>query len=316
MAMELLLDDITVVYRRRGVETHAVRGVSLHVRRGETLAVVGESGSGKTTLAKVAAELQRPTSGSLSWHTAKSDGSDSAVPHRGRARRVQMVFQHPAQSLDPLWRLRRSVREPLRRSGVSRRAADPLVAELIERVGLDLSILNRYPREVSGGQAQRVAIARALISSPEIVILDEPTASLDQTVRARILTLLAELQRQTGVGYLMITHDISSVRRLATRIAVMYRGLIVESGPAAAILGAARHPYTRALIAAVPVADPRVPWDGAAHVARIRDESLSKAPCPVGSSPCEQHGAGLHGVGPGHLVACTTTTPVGRTDKT
>ena len=145
-----------------------------------------------------------------------------------------MVFQHPVQSLDPSWKIRRSVGEPLRHLGVTRRRGrSGGSGELIAEVGLDPEILDRYPREVSGGQAQRVAVARALVSDPEIVILDEPTASLDQTVRGRILALLADLQQRTGVGYLMITHDISSVRRLATRIAVMYRGLIVESRPRA-----------------------------------------------------------------------------------
>ena len=303
--MELALDDITVVYRRAGSETHAVRGVSLRVRKGETLAVVGESGSGKTTIAKVAAGLQRATSGKLTWLATPGTDPTSAGSRRGRvpSQRVQMVFQHPVQSLDPLWKVRRAVQEPLRRRGVSREEAEPIAAELIAQVGLDPSVLERFPREVSGGQAQRIAIARALVSSPEIVILDEPTASLDQTVRARILTLLSQLQVQTGVGYLMITHDISSVRRLATRIAVMYRGLIVESGPASTVLEGSRHPYTRALIAAVPIADPRIPWDGV-RVGRDRDGSPAQ-PCPVRTSPCRQHGTGLHQVGPEHVVACT-----------
>jgi oligopeptide/dipeptide ABC transporter ATP-binding protein len=304
--MGLVLDDIKVVYRRRGLETHAVRGVSLRVSRGETLAVVGESGSGKTTIAKVAAGLQKATSGTLSWRN--TPGTKPSADSRGGrlpSQRVHMVFQHPVQSLDPLWRVRRSVQEPLRRAGLSSSETKRLVTELITQVGLDLSLLDRYPRDLSGGQAQRIAIARALISNPDIVILDEPTASLDQTVRARILTLLSELQLRTGVGYLMITHDISSVRRLATRIAVMYRGLIVESGPAAAILENAQHPYTRALIAAVPIADPRVPWDGTVHLPRNRNGTHPETPCPVSNPPCEQHGAGLHPIGPEHLVACT-----------
>jgi oligopeptide/dipeptide ABC transporter ATP-binding protein len=182
--------------------------------------------------------------------------------------------------------------------------AERLVRRLIAEVGLDLDILDRYPREVSGGQAQRVAVARALVSDPEIVILDEPTASLDQTVRGRILALLADLQRRTGVGYLMITHDISSVRRLATRIAVMYRGLIVESGPAAAVLEDPRHPYTQALISAVPVADPRVPWNGVVALPRHPDGTLAVTSCPVPGS-CHEHGSGLHEVGPDHAAGCT-----------
>jgi ABC-type dipeptide/oligopeptide/nickel transport system ATPase subunit len=290
--MELRLDDITVVYRRRGVQTRAVRGVTLRARRGETLALVGESGSGKTTMAKVAAGLQKATTGAVSWQGPAT----GAV-----GQRVQMVFQHPVQSLNPLWRVDRSVREPLRRAGVPQREATRRVVDMVGQVGLEPALLDRYPRELSGGQAQRVAIARALVGGPEIVILDEPTASLDQTVRARILALLADLQSSTGAGYLLISHDISSVRRLATRIAVMYRGRVVETGPATAILDAPRHPYTSALIAAVPVADPRVPWDGRRARAEPADD------CPAGGS-CDAHGPGLHPVGTDHLVACTTAT--------
>jgi oligopeptide/dipeptide ABC transporter ATP-binding protein len=299
--MELVLADIEVVYGKRRRRNHAVRGVSLRVRRGETLAVVGESGSGKTTIAKVAAGLQPATAGTLTWQ-ADGNGSSDTVP--GGAQRVQMVFQHPVQSLDPSWRIRRSVKEPLRHQGVSDPEAERLIRRLITEVGLDEEILDRYPRQVSGGQAQRVAVARALVSDPEIVILDEPTASLDQTVRSRILALLAELQARTGVGYLMITHDISSVRRLATRIAVMYRGLVVESGPAQSVLVDPRHPYTRALISAVPIADPRVAWQGVVELPRNPDGSLAVTSCPARGS-CQEHGPGLHEVGPDHLAACT-----------
>ncbi|TDC50005.1 ABC transporter ATP-binding protein [Jiangella ureilytica] len=302
--MELVLADIEVVYGKR-TRNHAVRGVSLRVRRGETLAVVGESGSGKTTIAKVAAGLQKATSGTVAWQ-ATGDGGVGGGPGGSPARRqrVHMVFQHPVQSLDPSWRIRRSVKEPLRYLGMADDEAERLVRRLIAEVGLDAQILDRYPREVSGGQAQRVAVARALVADPEIVILDEPTASLDQTVRGRILTLLADLQVRTGVGYLMITHDISSVRRLATRIAVMYRGLIVESGPAAAVLEDPRHPYTQALISAVPVADPRVRWDGVVALPRHPDGTLAVTSCPVPGS-CHEHGPGLHEVGPDHVAGCT-----------
>jgi len=299
--VELALNDIEVVYGRRRRRNHAVRGVSISVRRGETLAVVGESGSGKTTIAKVAAGLQKATAGTLTWHRG------DAVEANGRpsGQRVQMVFQHPVQSLDPTWRIRKSVLEPLRHQGVPHEEANRRVRELIAEVGLDPEVLDRYPREVSGGQAQRVAVARALVSRPEIVILDEPTASLDQTVRGRILTLLAELQQHTGVGYLMITHDISSVRRLATRIAVMYRGVIVESGPRAAVLEDPRHPYTRALIAAVPVADPRIAWDGVIELPRNPDGTLAIPSCPV-PGECREHGPGLHEIDPDHLAACSS----------
>ncbi|GAA4297481.1 ABC-type dipeptide/oligopeptide/nickel transport system ATPase subunit [Actinomadura luteofluorescens] len=301
--MDLVLDDIRVDYRRRGTTTHAVRGVSVRVRRGETLAIVGESGSGKTTIAKVAAGLQKATSGTVAWRgDPEADGSADSRPP---VRRVQMVFQHPMQSLDPLWKVRRSVAEPLRRSGLPEAEVRARVSGLIEQVGLDPSVLDGYPRELSGGQAQRVAIARALVCDPDIVILDEPTASLDQTVRSRILARLAQLQAETGVGYLMITHDISSVRRLATRIAVMYGGLVVESGPAREVLADAQHPYTRALIDAVPVADPRVTWKAVAPLRRGPGGTFPDAACPVPGSPCSRHGSGLHQIGPERLVACT-----------
>lgn len=301
--MELVLTDIEVVYGKRSRRNHAVRGVNLRVRRGETLAVVGESGSGKTTIAKVAAGLQTVTAGSVSWQagTSPTGGLEAATSGRHR---VQMVFQHPVQSLDPTWKIRRCVKEPLQHIGTPDERADRLARELIDQVGLAPEILDRYPREVSGGQAQRVAVARALIADPEIIILDEPTASLDQTVRGRILTLLAELQQRTGVGYLMITHDISSVRRLATHVAVMYRGLIVESGPTQVVLHGPRHPYTQALISAVPVADPRVAWDGVVDLPRHPDGTLDITSCPV-SGPCEEHGPGLHEIGIDHLAACT-----------
>lgn len=299
--MELVLADVEVVYGKKRHRNHAVRGVNLRVRRGETLAVVGESGSGKTTIAKVAAGLQRATHGSLTWQASGDDSTDGTSGGRDR---VHMVFQHPVQSLDPTWKIRRSVGEPLRHLGIAGDEAERRIRELIAQVGLDPEILDRYPREVSGGQAQRVAVARALVSDPAIVILDEPTASLDQTVRGRILALLADLQQRTGVGYLMITHDISSVRRLATRIAVMYRGLIVETGPAKAVLEQPQHPYTQALISAVPVADPRVAWQGVVELPRNPDGTLAVSSCPV-PGPCDEHGPGLHEVGPDHLAACT-----------
>jgi hippurate hydrolase len=198
--VELLLDDITVTYRRAGVPTPAVRGVSVGVRGGRTLAMVGESGSGKTTLAKVAAGLQAATSGSVAWRTAPDAEPEVVTSLRAhtRSRHVQMVFQHPVQSLNPRWSMRRSVQEPLRRAGVGRARADEVAAELIAQVGLDPDLLDRRPRDVSGGQAQRVAIARAMACRPRVVVLDEPTASLDRSVRGRILALLADPGRHRG----------------------------------------------------------------------------------------------------------------------
>jgi oligopeptide/dipeptide ABC transporter ATP-binding protein len=304
----LKLNDATVTYSGR-TKVRAVRGVSLSVSENETVAIVGESGSGKSTTARVVAGLQLLTSGSIEWTgTADStyrgpkipgDLSDPAIP------RVQMVFQHPDQSLDPMWRVRRSIAEPLVRLGVqSRDYIAKRSADLLERVGLSAEFLERHPRDLSGGQAQRVAIARALISSPHIVVLDEPTASLDQTVRSRLLTTLGELQEETGVGYLMISHDMSSVRRLADQVLVMYRGQVVEEGTTEQVMSSPLHPYTRALIQAVPPIDPRMGWDP-----KLSTVDAATPPCPVGSSSCDEHHEGLNETAPGHWVACTATRP-------
>jgi ABC-type glutathione transport system ATPase component len=302
----LTLDKATVIYPGR-VRVHAVRSVSFSVSEGETVALVGESGSGKSSIARVVAGLQKLSAGTVSW-TGDADGTFRAPSAPGiipasSAGRVQMVFQHPDQSLNPAWTVRRSIAEPLVRLGVkSRDHLESTTASLLERVGLGAEFMTRHPRDLSGGQAQRVAIARALISSPNIIVLDEPTASLDQTVRARLLTTLAELQEEFRTGYLMVTHDMSSVSRLADRVLVMNAGRILEQGPTEIILGSPLHPYTRALIDAVPPVDPRIAWDPAAQA---RDLAQMAAACPVGG-PCDAHVPGLNEVAPGHWIECTS----------
>jgi ABC-type dipeptide/oligopeptide/nickel transport system ATPase subunit len=300
----LSLENATVTYPGKE-KVHAVRSVSFTVSEAETVALVGESGSGKSSTARVVAGLQRLTSGKVEW-TGRPDGTFRARAIPGgdayvETPRVQMVFQHPDQSLNPAWTVRRSIAEPLVRLGVSRDYIESSTVDLLERVGLDAEFLTRHPRDLSGGQAQRVAIARALIASPNLIVLDEPTSSLDQTVRARLLVTLAELQEEIGTGYLMVTHDMSSVRRLADRVLVMNSGRILEQGPTDIILGAPLHPYTRALIDAVPPVDPRVAWDPAAQA---RDLAEPASACPVGGS-CGAHTPGLNEVSPGHLVECT-----------
>jgi ABC-type glutathione transport system ATPase component len=303
----LVLDKATVTYPGR-VKVHAVRSVSFSVSEGETVALVGESGSGKSSTARVVAGLQKLSAGDVSW-TGDDDGTFRApavlgtVPASSTGR-VQMVFQHPDQSLDPAWTVRRSIAEPLVRLGVkSKDYMESETAALLERVGLGAEFMTRHPREISGGQAQRVAIARALISSPNIIVLDEPTASLDQTVRARLLTMLAELQDELGTGYLMVTHDMSSVSRLADRVLVMNEGRILEQGPTDVILDAPVHPYTRALIDAVPPVDPRIAWDPAAQ---SRDLAEMTADCPI-PGPCDGHAPGLNEIAPDHWVECSST---------
>jgi len=224
----------------------AVSGVDLEVAAGRALGIVGESGSGKTTLARVMVGLQRPTVGSVSVTTAP--------PARGRDRpRVQMVFQDPSSSLDPRQSVRSAVAEVLRVHGiVGRDQVDARVAELVEQVGLPAAVADSLPRQLSGGQRQRVSIARALAAEPEVLIADEAVASLDVSVKAGILNLLRDLQHRLGLTLVLITHDLATVGHACDDIAVMYLGRIVEQGDAASVLDSPNHPYTRALMSAVP----------------------------------------------------------------
>jgi oligopeptide/dipeptide ABC transporter ATP-binding protein len=245
------------VLRRKIGEVHAVCGVSFRLRERETLALVGESGSGKTTTARTVLQLQPPTSG-----TVRLMGRDLTAL-RGRALRrarrdLQVVFQDPFASLDPRLSIEKVVSEPLRVHGRYQRNGKQKVAELLELVGLQPDHMNRYPHEFSGGQRQRIAIARALALEPRLVVLDEPVSALDVSMRAGVVSLLQRLQDRLGLAYLFIAHDLSVVRQIADRVAVMYLGKIVESGSCEDIFERASHPYTHALLSAVPVPDPTV----------------------------------------------------------
>ncbi|MGH3095788.1 MAG: ABC transporter ATP-binding protein [Streptosporangiales bacterium] len=235
---------------------HAVDGVSLTIQHGETLGIVGESGSGKSTTARAILRLVPAVSGSM-----KFEGVDVASAKAGDRRellaRVQMVFQDPFGSLNARMKVGDGIREPLDihrvGDGASRRRR---VAELLDLVGLPPDAVDRYPHEFSGGQRQRIGIARALAVDPALVICDEPVAALDVSIQAQILKLLKDLQRRIGMAYLFIAHDLNVVRHMAHRTAVMYLGAIVEEGPSEALFQAPRHPYTRALVSAIPTADP------------------------------------------------------------
>lgn len=244
-------------FRSRGVTVRAVNGVTFSVARGETVALVGESGCGKSTTARCIVRLTEPNAGRIRY----ADVDVSALSQRAfRALRqdIQMVFQDPNASLNPSMSIRQTLREPLKLHGIETDDDfESQLQELIRRVQLEPSLLNRRPYQLSGGQKQRVVIARAIATQPSFVVLDEPTSSLDMSLRVTILELLIDLQRQFGMTYLFITHDFSTVRHFADRVVVMYRGKIMESGPAANVLDKPKHPYTRALIAAVPVPDPR-----------------------------------------------------------
>ncbi|WP_439946428.1 dipeptide ABC transporter ATP-binding protein [Streptomyces sp. BBFR109] len=226
----------------------AVDGVSLTLRRGETVGVVGESGSGKTTLGRMLVGLLEPTAGEVRFEGRARRGVDPAV---------QMVFQDPVSSLNPRRSVGESVADPLRARGerdegrIRRR-----VTELLERVGLEGAHYDRYPHEFSGGQRQRVGIARALAADPKVIVCDEPVSALDVTTQAQVVALLGELQRELGIALVFVAHDLAVVRQVSDRVAVMHRGRIVEEGPADEVYGAPRDPYTRQLLAAVPALDP------------------------------------------------------------
>ncbi|MEU6478305.1 ABC transporter ATP-binding protein [Streptomyces sp. NPDC047017] len=228
----------------------AVDGVSLAVRRGETVGVVGESGSGKTTLGRMLVGLLEPTAGEVRFEGRARAGTDPAV---------QMVFQDPVSSLNPRRSVGESVADPLRARGErDERCIRGRVSELLERVGLEAAHYDRYPHEFSGGQRQRVGIARALAADPRVIVCDEPVSALDVTTQAQVVALLGELQRELGIALVFIAHDLAVVRQVSDRVAVMRRGRIVEEGPADEVYESPRDPYTRQLLAAVPALDPEV----------------------------------------------------------
>lgn len=298
--------------RHRGVAKGltAVDGVTFEVFPGETVALVGESGSGKSTVARCIVRLTEPTSGEIRLRgTSVRDLKSSELPKAYRE--MQMVFQDPNSSLNPRMTVRATLEEPLRlHFSLSRRECGERILALIEDVGLRSEHLARYPRQLSGGQRQRVGIARALAVDPSVVLLDEPTASLDVSVRSQVLRLLRRLQGERRLAYVFISHDLEVIRKVSDRVLVMYLGSIVEEGPTAEVFARPTHPYTRALLSAAPVAE----YGRTKKRTRLSGEIPSPidlplgcrlaSRCPLAKRTCAERVPSLEPMTPTHLVAC------------
>jgi oligopeptide/dipeptide ABC transporter ATP-binding protein len=299
--------------RRAVSQVHAVDEVSFALESGETLGLVGESGCGKSTLVRLVARLIDPTSGSIRF-----DGSDlGAAPARGFGRspqraHIQMVFQDPTDSLNPRFTASEAIADPLRRlKRMHGKTLDERVREAARLCGLPVELLGRFPHQLSGGQKARVGIARAIAVEPRLLILDEPTSALDVSVQVVILRLLDDLKRRLGLSYLFVSHDLNIVRLLCDRVLVMYSGKIVESGPTDAVFNNPAHPYTAALISAIPSlaaearrqrimlpGEPRSPIDPDPRTCRFHGR------CPKGVDRCREAMPILLPVGEDHTVAC------------
>jgi oligopeptide/dipeptide ABC transporter, ATP-binding protein, C-terminal domain len=306
----LEVTDLTTHFKVPGGTVQAVDGVSFTIERGTTFGLVGESGSGKSTLGRSVLQLTRPTSGSVRFNGEELVGMD-AGRLRAIRRSMQLVFQDPYASLNPRRTVREALEAPLRiHRLVPRAQREAEVARLLDAVGLPARFADRYPHEFSGGQRQRVGIARALATRPELIVCDEPISALDVSIQAQILNLMMELQREFGISYLFISHDLSVVQHIADRVAVLYLGRIAELGTYDRVLESPRHPYTRALLSAVPEPDPTRARESATLVGEIPSPldppsgCRFRTRCPLAFDRCAVEVPALRVDAAGDAVAC------------
>ena len=302
---------------RRAPDVVAVDGVSFSINPGETLGLVGESGSGKSTVARCVLGLIEANAGTVSVLGRSIIDADKKAL-RGWRRDMQIVFQEPLESLSPRIRVGDAIAEPLEiHSNMTAKQRVERVRELLDLVSLSQDLIDRYPHALSGGQQQRVNIARALATEPKVVVLDEPTSSLDVSVRAEILKLLVGLQKKLNLTYLLISHDLPTIRNVCDRVAVMYLGQLVELGPAADVLSDPKHPYTTFLLGAELPLDPRKkpkapPVKGEAQLTERPKGCIFMNRCPLREDACAREQPALAEAAPGHNAACIL---VGRDDQ-